>query len=148
MASVIGAPSQTASSANGRFAFATLGIATVFAAMLANTLVYLVGHATVGYDRDFLVLSTIWGTYVYTAFFSIAAVLVYAGLIRFTANPARIFTILAAVLLPLSVIPDLTYIPTVEGSSNAQIAVLIVMHIVAAVVITGMLRRYRRPVGR
>jgi hypothetical protein len=60
-------------------------------------------------------------------------------LLRFTANPARIFTIIAAVVLVVSWIPDLTYIPTVPGSSAEQTVVLMVMHLVAATVIVWML---------
>jgi hypothetical protein len=49
------------------------------------------------------------------------------------------------VVLILSWIPDLTYIPTVPGSSPAQTAVLMVMHVVAAVVIVTMLTNLARP---
>jgi hypothetical protein len=146
MASVAFSPSTAASEVREakRFAFAKLGVATVIAAMLANTLVYFIGDAIVGYDKDFVVLSTIGGTYFFTGISAIIAVLVYAAVLRFATNPARTYTIIAAVVLALSVIPDFTYIPTVEGSSNAQTAVLVIMHVVAAVVITGLLSTYRR----
>jgi NADH:ubiquinone oxidoreductase subunit K len=76
---------------------------------------------------------------------AIAAVLVYAGVLRLSRNPARVYTIIAAVALVVSLIPDITYIPTVEGSSNGQTAVLMVMHVVAAAVIVPMLTMLAGP---
>jgi hypothetical protein len=119
--------------------FALVGLATVVAALAANLLVYVIGGAVVGYDPNFVVLATAGGTIIFTLVPAIVAVLLYAALLRFTRNPARIFTAIAAVVLVLSVIPDFTYIPTVPGSSAPQTAVLVVMHVVAAAVIVGML---------
>jgi hypothetical protein len=124
---------------------ALVGLAAVIAATLANTIVYIVGDAIIGYDADFVVLSTIGGTYFFTIMLAIAAVLVYAGVLRLSRNPARVYTIIAAVALVVSLIPDITYIPTVEGSSNGQTAVLMVMHVVAAAVIVAMLTMLAGP---
>ena len=41
----------------------------------------------------------------------------------------------------VTLIPDFTYIPTVDGASNPQTAVLVAMHVIAAAVIVGMLTR-------
>ncbi len=60
---------------------------------------------------------------------------------RFTRHPARIFTIVSAVALVVSFVPVVTYIPTVPGATDAQTAVLAMMHVVAAAMIVGMLRR-------
>ncbi|MDF3015727.1 MAG: hypothetical protein K0R44_952 [Thermomicrobiales bacterium] len=68
----------------------------------------------------------------------------YAALIRFTSNPARIFTNIAIVVLILSLIPDLTYIPSVPGATTGQTAILMLMHVVAAVVIVSMLTTLTR----
>src|SRR5437867_2666576 len=70
---------------------------------------------------------------------SMVAVLLYAGLVRFTRNAARIFSIVSAIVLVASFVPDFTYVPTVPGSSDAQIAILLAMHVVAAAVIVRML---------
>jgi hypothetical protein len=134
-----------ASSTERSHAFAKLGLATVVAAVLANVLVYFIGDALIGYDPDFIVLGNVSGAVIFTVVPAIVAVLLYGALLRYVANPARIFTIVSAVILALSVIPDLTYIPTVEGASNAQTAVLIFMHTVAAGVIVGMLTSFARP---
>ena len=123
--------------------YAVRGLLTVLAAVAANVVVYFIGSALIGYDPEFIVLSNVSGPIIFTVVPAIIAVLLYAVLLRFTRNPARIFTIVAAIVLVLSVIPDFTYIPTVPGSSSAQTAVLVVMHVVAAVVIVGMLTRFR-----
>jgi hypothetical protein len=119
--------------------YALVGIGTVVAAVIANVIVYFIGSALVRYDPQFVVLATVSGTIIFTVVPAIVAVVIYGLLLRFAADPARIFTILAIVVLVVSWIPDLTYIPTVPGSSGAQTAVLMVMHAVAAVVIVSML---------
>jgi hypothetical protein len=124
--------------------FALVGLGTVIAAVLANLLVYLIGSVVVGYDPQFVVLANASGTILFTVGPAIVAVLLYAALMSFTSNPARIFTNIAIVVLILSLIPDLTYIPSVPGASSGQTAILMVMHVVAAVVIVSMLTRLSR----
>jgi hypothetical protein len=143
MSSSSAVPEDTRAIDWGRFAL--VGLGTVVAAVAANVLVYLIGGALVGYDPGFVVLATVWGTVLFTAVPAIVAVLLYAILLRFSSDPARVFTIIAAVVLLLSLIPDITYIPTVPGSSPTQTAVLMVMHVVAAIVIVSMLTKLTRP---
>jgi len=116
----------------------------VAAAVIANLLVYALGSAVVGYDPEFIVLANPSGTILFTVVPAIVAVLLYAVLMRFTNNPARIFTNIAIVVLILSLIPDLTYIPTVPGATSGQTAILMVMHVVAASVIVWMLTNFTR----
>jgi hypothetical protein len=149
MASIALSPSAPAVSRTaGRGRFARVGLGTVVAAVLANVLVYFAGGALVGYDPGFVVLANVSGTIIFTVFPAIGAVLLYAALLRFTGNPARVFTIIAAVVLVVSLIPDVTYIPTVPGASGAQTAILMLMHIVAAGVIVGLLTTRTRPHSR
>jgi hypothetical protein len=75
---------------------------------------------------------------------AIAAVLLYAVLLRFAQNPARTFTIIAAVVLVISLIPDVFYIPTVPGATGGQTAILALMHVVAAAVIVWMLTNFNQ----
>ena len=124
--------------------FALVGLGTVIAAVLANLLVYLLGSLVVGYDPQFVVLANPSGTILFTVVPAIVAVLLYAALIRFTSNPARIFTNIAIVVLIISLIPDLIYIPSVPGASSGQTAILMLMHVVAAVVIVSMLTSFTR----
>jgi len=128
--------------------FALVGLGTVVAAVLANLLVYLIGSVVVDYDPQFVVLANPSATILFTVVPAIVAVLLYAALIRFTSNPARIFTNIAVVVLILSLIPDLTYIPSVPGATSGQTAILMVMRVVAAVVIVSMLTTLTRPQGR
>src|SRR5215217_9136127 len=121
--------------------FALVGLGTVAAAVIANLLVYALGSAVVGYDPEFIVLANPSGTILFTVVPAIVAVLLYAVLMRFTSNPARIFTNIAIVVLILSLIPDLIYIPTVPGASTGQTAILMLMHVVAASVIVWTLTR-------
>ena len=137
------APAESRPVSRGRFAL--VGLGTVAAAVIANLLVYLLGSVVVGYDPQFVVLSNASGTILFTVVPAIVAVLLYAALMRFTSNPARIFTNIAVVVLVLSLIPDLTYIPSVPGASSGQTAILMLMHVVAAGVIVWMLTTLTRP---
>src|SRR5215216_2869043 len=128
----------------GRGRFALVGLGTVAAAVIANLLVYALGSVFVGYDPGFIVLANASGTILFTVVPAIVAVLLYAVLMRFTSNPARIFTNIAVVVLILSLIPDLTYIPSVPGASTGQTAILMLMHVVAAIVIVSMLTTLTR----
>ena len=121
----------------GRYALRGLG--TVVAAVLANTLFYYLGGALVAYDPDFIILSNPSGAAVFTVVPAIVAVLLYAGLVRFTRHPAAIFTVISAIVFVVTLIPDFTYIPTVPGSSNGQTAILVLMHVIAASVIVRLL---------
>jgi hypothetical protein len=124
--------------------FALVGLGTVAAAVIANLLVYLLGSVVVGYDPQFVVLANASGTILFTVVPAIVAVLLYAALMRFTSNPARIFTNIAVVVLIVSLIPDLTYIPSVPGATSGQTAILMLMHVVAAGVIVSMLTTLTR----
>lgn len=128
--------------------YVLVGPATIIAAVVANVVVYVIGGAFVAYDPEFPPLATGGGTIVFTVIPAIVAVLLYAALLRFAANPRRVFTIVAAGVLVLSWVPDLTYIPTVPGASAAQTAVLMLMHLVAAAVIVGLLTTQARPESR
>ena len=128
--------------------YALVGVATIVAAIVANVIVYFIGSALVSYDPQFLILSNVGPAIIFTVVPAIVAVIIYAILLRFTANPARTFTFIAVIALILSLIPDLTYIPTLPGATSPQAAVLMVMHVVAAVVITWVLTTFARPQAR
>lgn len=127
---------------------ARVGLATVVAATLANVLVYYVGGALVAYNSRFLPLVGVIGSISFTLPAAIGAVLLYAVLLRFAHHPARTFTIVAAVVFVVTLIPDFTYIPTVPGATGGQTAVLVAMHVVAAGVIVGILTTFARPQSR
>lgn len=134
--------------AASRGRLARVGLATTLAATVANTLVYFIGGALVPYDPRFLPLASVSGAILFTLPAAIGAVLVYAALRRFARNPARTFTIIAAAVFVVTLIPDFTYIPTVPGATGGQTAILVTMHIVAAGVIVRMLTTLPRPQAR
>jgi hypothetical protein len=59
-------------------------------------------------------------------------------------HTCRIFTIISAIVFVVTLIPDVTYIPTVPGSTPAQTAILMMMHVVAASVILRLLTTARK----
>jgi len=134
--------------ATGRGRYALIALGTIIAAILANVVVYYLGSLVVAYDPGFVVLANPSGTVIFTVFPAIVAVLLYAALLRFAKRPARTFSIIAAIVLIVSIVPDFTYIPTVPGATNGQTAILVLMHIVAATVIVGLLTTRTRPQGR
>ncbi len=139
-------PARSRDMRRGRYA--RVGLATVAASVLANAVVYVIGDALVGYDPAFLPLTNVSGAILFTVAPAIVAVLLYAVLLRRAANPKRLFTIIAAVTFVITLIPDFTYIPTVAGVTIAQTAILVLMHVVAAVVIVAMLTTLTRPQPR
>ena len=136
-------PAQGAGVSKG--AFAKIALATTVFATLANVVVYFLADLFVQYHPDFLILTDVTATVFTTAMAAVVASLVYAGLLRFTANPVRNFSIVSAVVFVVTTVPDFTYIPGVEGGSTAQAAVLALMHVVAATIITGTLTKLARP---
>ena|SRR5690349_2263409 len=144
--SVVGSPStRQRTSAVGKGRFARIALATTLAATLANVVVYVLADLFVRYHPDFVILKDVSATVITTAASGVVASLVYTGLLRFTANPVRNFSVVSAVVFVVTTVPDFTYIPGVEGASTAQAAVLVLMHIVAATIITGMLTKLARP---
>jgi len=140
--SIAAAPSASHATKRG---FARIGALTVLAAVLANVLVYFLGDLVIRYDPEFLVLGNASGVAIFTFTAAVVAVLVYAGLLRYTANPVRNFGIISAIVFVVTAIPDITYIPSQPGASNAQTALLLLTHLTAAGVIVGMLTTLVRP---
>ena len=75
----------------------------------------------------------------FTALGIVGATVVYALLARFRAEPDRLFALVAAVVLVLSLIPDATYAPTLPGATTLGVTVLAVMHVTAALVAVAVL---------
>lgn len=149
MASIaLTSPASAVSRSSKRGRFALVGLGTIVAAVLANVVVYALGSVTVGYDPQFVVLANASGAIIFTVFPAIVAVLLYAALLRFARRPARTFSIIAAVVFVVTLIPDFTYIPTVPFATTGQTITLMLMHVVAATVIVGLLTNFARPKAR
>jgi hypothetical protein len=129
----------TPSTTHTAIPFPIRGLATIVTAVAANVLLYFAGSVVVPYDPEFVVLANVSGAVLFTFVAAVVAVLLYAGLRRFTRHPARIFKAISAVVFVFTLIPDFIYIPTVPGSSPGQTAILVLMHIVAACVIVPIL---------
>jgi len=138
-------PADTASSAFSWGRYAGTGLLTIGASVLANAVFYYVAQVAVQYDRAFLPLGNVSAPIIFTAFPAVVAALLYAGLLQVVRRHAvMVFMVISAITFMVTLIPDLTYIPTVDGVSNAEIAVLVVMHVIAAAVITRGLTSVRR----
>src|SRR5215211_4291105 len=72
--------------------FVRIAALTIVAAVLANVLVYFLGDLVIRYDPEFLVLNNPSGVAIFTFTAAVVAVLVYAGLLRYTANPVHTFS--------------------------------------------------------
>jgi tryptophan-rich sensory protein len=142
----LSAASRSRSATQPRFAL--LGGGTVLASVAANALFYFLGSTVVAYDPEFRPLANVSGAIIMTVVPAIVAVLLYAALRRFIRQPARIFTIISAIVFVVTLVPDFTYIPTVAGVTDAQIAILVTMHVVAALVIVRMLTSSDRSSAR
>lgn len=125
--------------------YAGIGLLTIGAAVLANAVLFYLAQVSVQYNPAFLPLGNVSAPIIFTAFPAVVAALLYAGLLQFVRErAAMVFTVIAAITFVVTLIPDLTYIPTVDGVSNAEIGVLMVMHAIAAAVITRGLTSVRR----
>ena len=106
---------------------------------------FYLAQVAVQYDPAFLPLGNVSAPIIFTVFPAAVAAVLYAGLLQFVRkHAAMVFTVISAITFVVTLIPDFTYIPTVDGVSNAEIAVLVVMHAIAATVITRGLTNVRR----
>ena len=139
---------HTADALSGAFSwgrYARIGLLTIGASVAANAVFFYLAQAAVQYDPAFLPLGNISAPIIFTVFPAVVAALLYAGLLQFVRrHAAMVFPVIAAITFVVTLIPDFTYVPTVDGVSNAEIAVLVMMHAIAAAVITRGLTSVRR----
>ena len=139
------ARTETATSAFNWGRYARIGLLTIGASVLANAVFFYLAQVAVQYDPAFLPLGNVSAPIIFTACPAVVATLLYAGLLQFVReHAAMVFTAISAITFVVTLIPDFTYIPTVDGVSNAEIAVLVAMHAIAATVITRGLTSVRR----
>ena len=138
-------PTHTAATAFSWGRYARAGLLTIGASVLANAAFFYLAQVAVQYDPAFLPLGNVSAPIIFTVFPAVVATLLYAGLLRFVRkNAATVFAVISAITFLVTLIPDVTYIPTVDGVSNAEIGVLLVMHALAAAIITRGLTNVRR----
>jgi hypothetical protein len=125
--------------------YARVGLLTAGASVLANAAFFYLAQVAVQYDPAFLPLGNVSAPMIFTVFPAVLATLLYAGLLRFVGkHAATVFMVISAITFVVTLIPDFAYIPTVDGVSNGEIAVLVVMHAIAAAIITRGLTSVRR----
>ena len=125
--------------------YARTGLLTIGLSVLANAVFFYAAQVAVPYDPAFLPLGNVSAPILFTVFPAVVAALLYAGLLQLVRkHAAMVFMVISAMTFVVTLIPDFTYIPTVDGVSNAEVAVLVVMHAIAATVITRGLTTFRR----
>src|SRR6202035_4803341 len=138
-------PADTTTSAFSWGRYARTGLLTIGASVLANAVFYYLAQVAVHYEPAFLPLGNVSAPIIFTVFPAVVAALLYAGLLQFARkHAALVFTVISAITFVVTLIPDFTYISTVDGVSNAEIGVMVVMHAIAAAVITRGLTSVRR----
>lgn len=120
------------------------------AAAAANAVVYLVAASVGAMPQDIVVNGqgpiTLPIVAAMSAQGAVAGAVVYALISRFARRPVRVFHVVAAVVLVLSLVPPFT----ITGAPSSMILALELMHVVAAVVIVGLLTtmaRRAKPAG-
>ncbi len=82
------------------------GAIAIVGSILANLLIRWLGMLLLPVDPSFLPVATFPPTILFTLIFLVIATIVFAVINAFTANPPRVFNIVALVALLLSLIPD------------------------------------------
>ncbi len=120
------------------------GPLAAIAAAAANTIVYFVAFALGAMPRDVVVEGSepvTLGPVVFSSLVgAVGAVVLFAIVALLARRPIRVFRIVAAVALVLSFATPFT----IPGAPVAMVATLLLMHVVAAVVIVGILTTLAR----
>jgi hypothetical protein len=127
-----------------------VGLLAALVAAVANAVVYLVAASAGAMPQEIVVNGqgpiTLSVVAALSAQGAVAATIVYALVGRFARRPVRVFRVVAAVVLVLSLVPPFT----ITGAPISMILALELMHVIAAVVIVGLLTtlaRRAKPAG-
>jgi hypothetical protein len=134
--------SETALATGGptRSEFARRGAVALGVSVVVNLIVvYLAAMAGIAPSLEPLSYGPVM---VFTTLGVVGATVVYALLHRFVADPDRVFVGVAALVLLLSWLPNVTYAPGLPGATTGGLLVLAVMHLTAAVVSVVVLTDY------
>ena len=118
--------------------------------IIATLAVFWAGVTTLTITSEFPPLASPGPTIVFTTMGALGAIGVFAVLRRLTERPVQLFRRIAVVVLLFSFLPDLWLLSegaamAFPGASPAAVAVLMVMHVVAATVIVWFLTVKGRP---
>jgi hypothetical protein len=119
--------------ASGRLLW--VGPLAIVASVVANLIIRIIAVSLLGIGKDFPPLG--WGPpIVFTIMGVLGAVIVFATVARFSKRPIRLFTIIALVVLALSLLPDIGLLSSnaMPGTSLGSVIALMLMHVAAAAV--------------
>ena len=122
-----------------------VGPLAVVGAVVANLLVRLIAGMMIEIPDTFGPLGYGPITF-FTTIGVVGAVITFALLSRWSQRPIRVFRIVAAVVLVLSLVPDLWLLVSqvMPGATGLTVSLLMVLHIVAAAVSVGILTTLAR----
>jgi hypothetical protein len=115
------------------------GLIAIAGSVIANVIVLWLGVRLFNVPADFYPTMTIQPTIIFTTLFLVVATAVFAVINRFTANPIRVWTIVATIGLIVSLIPDFMLLINPAAMSTGMpmgtitlggVAILILMHLV------------------
>jgi hypothetical protein len=112
------------------------GLIAIAGSIVANLIVRWLGLFVLPVDPSFMPLATWQPTVIFTTMFLALATIVFLVINAFAANPPRVFTIVATVVLVLSLIPDSMFLinPSVMPMGTPTVGaviILVLQHLVA-----------------
>ena len=120
-----------------------VGPLAVVVSVIANVIFAAVAVRLFGISDEFLPMTT-GAIATFTAFGVLGAVLVFAVVVRFSREPISLFRKIAAVVLLLSLVPDLLLLwaPPEMRADVPQVIALMLTHVVAAGACVWVLERF------
>lgn len=124
------------------------GVIAIALSVVANLAVRWLGMQVVPVDPGFMPLSTWQPTAIMTTLFLVVATIVFLVINAFTANPPRVFNIVALVALILSLIPNVLMlvnsapIPNMGTPTPGAAVILMIQHVVAYLITVWVFTRW------
>jgi hypothetical protein len=115
---------------------ALAGLIAIGASVFVNLVIWWLGSMLVNPPADFVPLASPGPTIIFTVTFLVGATIVYAIINALSKNPARMFTIVATIVLVLGFVPDVMMLIAPESMpmgtpTLGAVLVLITMHFAA-----------------
>jgi hypothetical protein len=116
------------------------GAMAIVMSIIANLLIRWLGMLVLPVDSSFMPLADTVPTIMFTTIFLVLATIVFLVINAFTADPPRVFTIVATVALVLSLIPDAMFLinPAAMpiGTPTVGAVIILILQHIAAYLIT------------
>jgi uncharacterized membrane protein len=118
------------------------GVLAIVLAVVANLIVQFIGVRVVDVSPQFPALASPVPIILFTAIGVALAVVVFAVIARRSARPYALFQRVALVCLVLSLVPNVLILVnqgSTPGASTGAIVILMIMHVVAYLIVVGVL---------